>query len=81
MNKIKILQDLANTAWAFAAPGQSDASLLRALAKAAERRAGDFDTQGLANTAWAFAKAGQSDALLFWSLSRAVEQLVGDFSR
>ena len=50
------------------------------LARAAERRVGDFNAQGLANTAWAFATAGQSDALLFMTLARAAEQRMGDFN-
>ena len=43
-------QDLANTAWAFATAGQSDAVLFTALATVAEQRMEDFDAQGLANT-------------------------------
>ena len=52
------MQELANTAWAFASAGQHVVSLFAALATAAERRVGDFNVQALANTAWAFAKAG-----------------------
>ena len=55
-------QGLANTAWAFATAGQSDALLFMMLARAAERSVGDLSAQELANTAWAFATAGQSDA-------------------
>ena len=55
-------QNLANTAWAFATAGQSDAQLFMVFARMAEQRMGDFNTQGLANTAWAFATAGQPDA-------------------
>ena len=44
-------QGLANTAWAFATAGQSDAVLFTALANAAEQRMDDFDAQSLANTA------------------------------
>ena len=44
-------QGLANTAWAFATAGQSDASLFMALARAAEWRKGDFNAQDFANTA------------------------------
>ena len=36
-------QKLANTAWAFATLGQPDARLFTALAKEAERRAGNFN--------------------------------------
>ena len=49
------MQNLANTAWAFAAAGESDALLFTSLVGAAERRMGDFNPQNLANTAWAFA--------------------------
>ena len=45
------VQELANTAWAFATAGQNDALLFAALATAAERRMGDFNVQNLANTA------------------------------
>ena len=55
-------QELANEAWAFAKAGQSDVSLLAALATAAEWLIGDFNSQNLANAAWAFAKAGQNEA-------------------
>ena len=54
-------------------------ALFEALARAAERRMGDFIAQELANTAWAFATAGQLDALLFTALARAAEQRMGDF--
>ena len=56
------LQELANTAWAFATVGQSDAQLFTALAREAERRVVDFNPQELANTAWAFATLSQVDA-------------------
>ena len=52
------MQELANTAWAFATAGQKDVSLFAALAIAAQWRLGDFNPQELANTAWAFATAG-----------------------
>ena len=61
-------QSLANTAWAYAKAKQSDAPLLRALARFAERRVGDFSAQELAKTAWAYAKAGQSAAPLLVAL-------------
>ena len=37
------VQELANTAWAFATAGQSDAQLFAELARAAEWRLGDFN--------------------------------------
>ena len=63
-------QDLANTAWAFATAGQSDAQLFTALAREAEWHVRDFKAQNLANTAWAFATVGKSDAQLFTALAR-----------
>ncbi len=46
-----IVQNLANTAWAFAIASQSDAQLFAALARTAEPRLGDFNVQELANAA------------------------------
>ena len=51
-------QNFANTAWAFAATGQSDPSLFRALARAGEQRMSDFNARDLANATWAFAAVG-----------------------
>lgn len=48
-------QEVANTAWAFAATNQLHAPLYAALARAAKWRVGIFKVQELANTAWAFA--------------------------
>ena len=50
--------NLANTSWALATAGQSDAQLFAALVKAVEQRVNDLKMQNLANTAWAFATAG-----------------------
>ena len=44
------LQNIANTAWAFATVSHPDAQLFTALARVAEPRMGDFEPQGLANT-------------------------------
>ena len=46
-----LVQNLANTAWAFGAATQTDAMLFAALARAVERRLGAFIAQDLANTA------------------------------
>ena len=51
------VQELANTAWAFATASPSDAQLLAALVRAAERRVDDFNAHGLANTAWVLSGA------------------------
>ena len=56
------VQELANTAWAYATANQPDAQVFAALARTGERCLGDFIVQSLANTAWAFAKASQLDA-------------------
>ena len=58
------VQDLANTAWAFATANQQDAQLFAALARTAKWRVGDFNVQELANTAWAFATSNQSNTFL-----------------
>ena len=65
------VQELANTAWAFATASQQDAQLFAALARAAELRLGDFNVQSLANTAWAFATSSQQDAQVFAALARS----------
>merc|ERR1711977_326897 len=71
---------MGNTAWAFAMALSVDAPLFTALARAAERRLGDFNTQNLANTAWAFAMACQSDVSLLTALARSAERRAGDFN-
>ena len=53
--------------------GQPDAQLFSALAREAERRAGNFNPQERANTAWAFATLGQPDSQLFSALAREAE--------
>ena len=58
LDKFKV-QNLANTAWAFAKVGQEDEQLFKALARMAERRLDQFNGQNFANTAWAFATVGQ----------------------
>ena len=50
------------------------------LARAAERRIGQFDSQNLANTAWAFAKAGHRSEVFFAALARAAERRTGELS-
>ena len=62
------MQNLANTAWAFATANRSDTQLFAALARAAELRLDDFNVQEHAKTAWAFA------------LARAVQLRLGDFN-
>ena len=51
-------QNLANTAWAFAMVGGTDALLFAGLGKAVEWLIGDFNSLDLTNTAWAFATVG-----------------------
>ena len=45
------LQNIANTAWAFATVGQQDEQLFKALARMAERRLDKINAQDLTNTA------------------------------
>ena len=73
-------QSLANTAWAFATAGQSDAPPFAALGMTAELRMGEFNAKDLANTAWAFATAGQAEASLLRSLARSIERRPGGLS-
>ena len=58
--------------------GQSDAQLFPTLARAAERRVGDFNAQELANTAWAFAKVDRTDVVLIGILAGMANQNIGD---
>ena len=76
------VEELANTAWAFATVKQSDEKLFTELAKEAERRMSEFNAQAmaraagprvLANTAWAFATLRRPDGELFTTLARAAE--------
>ena len=48
------VQDLANTAWAFATLDHLDKKLFVSLASEAQLHISEFNAQGLANTAWAF---------------------------
>eukprot|EP00929_Paragymnodinium_shiwhaense_P048416 TRINITY_DN24481_c0_g2_i3.p1 TRINITY_DN24481_c0_g2~~TRINITY_DN24481_c0_g2_i3.p1 ORF type:complete len:1080 (-),score=278.32 TRINITY_DN24481_c0_g2_i3:174-3413(-) len=73
-------QELANTAWAFAKAGQSDAELFEALARVAEKRISELNAQEVANTVWAFATTGHVDTKLFAAAARVVEQRLGDFT-
>lgn len=66
--------------WAFSKAGQPNAQLFTALARSAERRAGDFSAPDLANLAWSFANADQLDTQLFASLARSAEQLLDEFN-
>ena len=72
MGKFNV-QQLANTAWAFAAVNQPDEKLLTALARVAEIWVIEFNAipQNLANTAWAFATLRQPVEKLFMALVRA----------
>ena len=75
------VQNLANTAWAFATAGWSDPHLFTALARAAEQRMHDFNEQDLANAVWAFAIKGRSDAQPAQAVARAAEQHAGYLNR
>ena len=45
-------KELANTTWAFALAGRSDAQLFAVLARAVKSWVGEFSVQDFANTAW-----------------------------
>ena len=64
------VQELANTAWAFAAVNRSEQSLFIALVGELERRMSELEPLGIANTAWAFVTVNQSDEKLFTALAR-----------
>ena len=51
-----IAHRFAKTAWAFAATAPSDAQMIAEMARAAERRLGNYNVQHLASTAWSLAK-------------------------
>ncbi len=74
------LQQLANTAWAFATVSLSDEKLLTALARVALRRMSKFNAQDLANTAWAFTTMNLSDERLFSAFARSVERQVNELN-
>ena len=67
------VQELANTAWAFATVNRLDEKLLTALAGAAEQRVHEFKPQELANGAWVFATANRPGEKLFTAFARAVD--------
>jgi hypothetical protein len=73
-------QELANTAWAFAAAGVRAPGLFAALAAPAEQRISTFNAQNHANTAWAFATAGVRAPGLFSALAVHSEQRMGTFN-
>ena len=52
---------MANAAWAFARTGRLDAPLFAAMARVAERLAGEFNAQDIANTVWALSAAERPD--------------------
>ena len=79
MDEAKV-EGLANTTWAFATSGQSDAQIFTELARMAERQVRDFKAQQSANTAWAFATVGQADVQLFTALASEAKRRVGDFN-
>ena len=75
-------RQLATVAYGAALGGMavSLGMLFVALARAAQRRLGEFNTQDLATMAWAFAKVDRPDALLFAALARAAERRLGEFN-
>ena len=71
------MQELANTAWAFATAGHSGAQLFTTLARAAQQRMGAFDAQELGNIARAIPIVSESHVLMFMpgALSNADREL------
>jgi len=73
------VQNLTNTAWAFAMAcwASDDLMLFAALARSAEQQASEFNAQNHANTVWAFTKVGyRHDEKLFAALLLAMQQRV-----
>ena len=62
----------------FATVGQQDAQLFAAVARTAELRLGEFNTQGRANMAWAFATVGHLDVALFTALAKEATQCLDE---
>ena len=67
-------QELANTAWAFAAVNLLDKKLFRTLVREAGRRVSEFNAQDLTNMAWAFASVNLFDERLRRILAREAER-------
>ena len=76
------VRQLANVAYGAALSGMEVSLwvMFAVLARAVERRLGEFNAQSLANTAWAFATTDRLDALLFVALARAAERCAGEFN-
>eukprot|EP00747_Dinoflagellata_sp_TGD_P059850 gnl/TRDRNA2_/TRDRNA2_151756_c1_seq4.p3 gnl/TRDRNA2_/TRDRNA2_151756_c1~~gnl/TRDRNA2_/TRDRNA2_151756_c1_seq4.p3 ORF type:complete len:100 (+),score=17.58 gnl/TRDRNA2_/TRDRNA2_151756_c1_seq4:311-610(+) len=72
------MQEIANTAWAFATMKES--AVFATLATTAMWEPSEFNTQQLANTTWAFAKINWSDERPFMTLARAAKNLVHQFT-
>eukprot|EP00747_Dinoflagellata_sp_TGD_P225805 gnl/TRDRNA2_/TRDRNA2_99560_c1_seq1.p2 gnl/TRDRNA2_/TRDRNA2_99560_c1~~gnl/TRDRNA2_/TRDRNA2_99560_c1_seq1.p2 ORF type:complete len:150 (+),score=14.01 gnl/TRDRNA2_/TRDRNA2_99560_c1_seq1:143-592(+) len=71
-------QELANSAWAFAAATRPHVSLFAALARAAEQLLGCFTALGVTNLVWALASMSESKEQLFEMLTTAVTQQCTD---
>jgi len=66
-------QELANTAWAFAAMSESGRSLWMALAQTAKQLVWYSDAQNLANTVWAFAIVRWPEHAMFGATISSLE--------
>ena len=73
------VQDIANTAWAFATLDHWDDKLFAALAREAEMQVSKFNAQNIAKTAWAFATLGQLDEKLFAAFAKSAERRIRKF--
>ena len=70
-NEEQEIEELANTAWAFATAGHAAPALLDAIAAAAVPRLRDFTPQNLAISAWAFATASHAASALLDAIAVA----------
>ena len=73
-------QELANTAWAYAAAGHRAPALLDALAAAAVPRLHSFKPQDISSTAWAFAKAGHAALVLLDAIAATAVPRLHEFN-
>jgi len=72
-------QGAANSLWAVATLGVTDAAVVGPLAHAAVRLASSFNAQDVANSLWALATLGVSDAAVVGPLAHAAVRLASSF--
>ena len=74
------MQNLANTAWAFATLAVEDRELRHVVMLVAVCKVGEFNLQGLANSAWASATLALEDPELLEAMWLAAVCKVGEFN-